>query len=124
MSDTQFIREPFATYLPGLKFVWGSSALPNVDCIGIVIAYLRYQGKHCPWEADVRREYTTFEAGMKHMLSENFVPDDDGEIFLLNTRPYAHIGFIENEIAYHITLEGLRQESTIAIKNRFRYMGQ
>lgn len=113
----------FNTYLPPLTFTWGGSSVPYIDCVGLVICYLRWQGKVCRWEEDIRREFTTFESGLDHMLSEQFVPDPEGDIFLLNVRPYAHIGFIEKDIAYHLALTGISAVSSRTIEHRFRYEG-
>lgn len=114
----------FNTYLPPLTFTWGGSSIPYVDCIGLVICYLRWKGKVCRWEKDVRREFTDFDSGVEHMLSEKFVSHPKGDIFLLNIRPYAHIGFIEGDVGYHLALTGMCATQADRITHRFRYDGE
>lgn len=117
------IKPPFHTLLGNLKFVWGGSAPPNTDCVGLVIAFLRYHGFLCPWESEIPRRFREYNESRAHMLDRGFVPDVNGNIALLNHHPYAHIAFIERGLVCHQTLIGLQKQQLVGVTDRFRYEG-
>ena len=122
-AEPTFVRPLFNTLVHNLRFVWGGSVLLNTDCVGLVICYLRYHGYGCPWESEIPRRFREYTESYDHMVSRGFVPDPAGNIFLLPIHPYAHIGFIEQGIAYHQTLSGMRSQQSVGIEDRFRYEG-
>lgn len=122
-AEPTIVRPLFSSLVENLKFVWGGSTLPNTDCVGLVICYLRYHGYDCPWESEIPRKFREYNESRDHMLEHGFIPDPGGNIFLLPIAPYAHIGFIERGIAYHQTLAGMRSQSAVDIDDRFSYEG-
>jgi hypothetical protein len=124
LFETSITKPLFNTLIDRLEFVWGASTPPKTDCVGLVIAFLRYHGYSCPWENEIPRRFREYEESREHMISRGFVPDSAGHVFLLNIYPHAHIGFIEQGLAYHQTLAGLRTQQCVGIVDRFTYEGE
>jgi hypothetical protein len=94
------------------RFRFGESNENFCDCAGLVIFYLKFRGKKCIWESEIKREATDWKDFYKQLTKHGFIKGHAIPKLLvatwINPDQTGHIGVYFEDKIYHMRPEGLQ----------------